>query len=139
MTTKHPGGRPTVATPENVAKAWEYIESGWQTREKFPTVEGLALTLRISKESLYAREEFSDALAEIRGQQVTDLIAKGLDGTYNSAIVKLMLTAKHGFVEQSDITSGGKSLVSDVKELTDEQLNARIEEYLQNRTKPATG
>jgi hypothetical protein len=27
---KHPGGRPTVATPENVERAFEYVNGGWE-------------------------------------------------------------------------------------------------------------
>lgn len=101
--TKHAGGRPTVATPENVEKAWQYVNGDWQLDEVIPTVEGLAVYLRISRETIYAREEFSDIAREIKEKQSKILVSSGLKGDFNSVIAKLILSSKHGYVEKSEI------------------------------------
>lgn len=42
---KHPGGRPTVANPEVLEKAWAYLDTRiWEKDEAIPTVEGLRFT-----------------------------------------------------------------------------------------------
>lgn len=105
-----PGGRPTVATPEMVLRAYQYLESVEQS-SRIPTVEGMAYTLDISKDTLYERKEFSDVLRKVKLLQADRLITNGLDGTYNPSITKLLLSSKHGYVEKSDVTSGGRSLV----------------------------
>lgn len=101
--TKHAGGRPTVATPENVAKAQEYVLEGYKEEEVIPTVEGLALWLGISKESLYARDEFSDVLGVLKNKQARSLLNKGLTGDYSAVIAKLLLSSKHGYVEKNEL------------------------------------
>lgn len=106
---KHAGGRPTVATPENVNKAWEYVVGGYQEAEEhFPTVEGLALWLNISKDTLYVRDEFSDVLEKLKNLQARELIKNGIMGTYSPVITKLLLASKHGYVEKSAQEHTGK-------------------------------
>lgn len=106
---KHPGGRPTVATPDNIEKAEKYLEGGWKI---VPTVEGMALALGISKESLYARDEFSDVMMRLKAMQGDLLINGGLGNHFNPTISKLLLSSKHGYVEKqaTDITTKGESI-----------------------------
>lgn len=107
-----PAGRPTVATPEMVAKAQAYIDNWVNTpKEAIPTVEKLALELGITRSSLYARKEFSDILEKILQVQAYELINGGLLKKLDSPLTKLMLS-KHGYVEKTaqDLTSQGEKI-----------------------------
>jgi len=97
------GGRPTVATPENVEKAWQYVNEDWQLDEVCPTVEGLAVYLGINRDTIYAREEFSDIIKKIKDKQAKIMLKGGLAGDFNSVIAKLILSSKHGYVEKSEL------------------------------------
>lgn len=74
-----------------------------------PSIEGLALYLKVSRETIYKwaedHEEFSDILDELRAKQANVLLNKGLSGDYNPTIAKLILS-KHGYKEstEQDIT-----------------------------------
>lgn len=132
MTKKE--GRPTKYT-ENILKlAYKYIEGcndeiaeilesenekTGRTRftqklvVKLPKAEGLALCLNVSRDTLYewAKQypKFSDILERINQIQADRVINEALAGNYNPLIAKLLL-GKHGYKDQSDITSGGESL-----------------------------
>lgn len=116
------GGRPTKFTLEILEMAKTYIEKCEDKTESFklkvslPTLEGLARLLNVSRDTIYAygkaNKEFSDILEDVRAEQAKRLIDNGLSGVYNPTIVKLILSSKHGFVEEtkSDVTSGGEKL-----------------------------
>lgn len=107
---KHPGGRPTVATPEKVERAFEYVNGGWEKAgDVIPTVEGMAVELGISKDTLYERDEFSDVLGKLKSLQARKLINGGLNGDYTPVIAKLLLASKHGYVEKSEKALTGKA------------------------------
>lgn len=76
---------------------------------KLPTIEGLAVFLHISRETIYAwckeYTDFSDIIEELRTKQADALISNGLSGNYNSTIAKVLLT-KHGYKE--GIEHGGE-------------------------------
>lgn len=107
-----PAGRPTKATPDNVAKAREYLATYKELGKNIPTVEGLALYLDVSRETLYARPEFSDTLRQIEAKQKEELVQNGLTGDFNPQFTKFLLSANHGLVEKSatDVTTKGKEL-----------------------------
>lgn len=129
-------GRPPIYTDEIVSKSEQYlsecideIEEYHKTRGdksdtyerivkvKLPTIEGLAVYLGISRETVYAWEKeedkksFSDILGKLRAVQANTLINNGLSGDYNPVIAKLLLM-KHGYVEkqETDVTSKGESV-----------------------------
>jgi hypothetical protein len=112
---KHAGGRPTSLTDDLMASAREYVDESDNTgvQTLLPTIERLALTLGVSRDSLYEWEglsqEFSDILNKLRAIQADKLIQNGLLNRYNPAMAKMMLS-KHGYVEQKDFTSDGKQL-----------------------------
>lgn len=109
----HAGGRPTKATPENISRAWGYVNQEWiDLGEAIPTVEGLAAVLQIHKDTLYERDEFSDVLGRLKNLQGSMLITGGLKGSFNPTIAKLLLSSKHDYVEKSatDLTTKGKEL-----------------------------
>lgn len=80
---------------------------------RIPTVEGLAVYLGVSRDTIYEWErvhpEFSDTLETLRSEQADRLLNGGLSGTYNSTIAKVLLT-KHGYREGIDTTTNGKDL-----------------------------
>lgn len=124
----HPGGRPTKYSDEILDKAKDYLNEAIDSSEavgegrsvvvihkvNLPTVEGLAVHLEISRETVYKwaeeKQEFSDIVEKLKALQATRLINNGLAGTYNPTIAKLILSGKHGYVERSDVTSGDKPL-----------------------------
>lgn len=125
--------RPTDYKEELLEKARDY-RANWNAiypNDVVPSLEGLALHIGISRETIYAwegqegKEEFSDIVDVIRKGQAKELVNKGLKGDFNSSIAKVMLS-KHGYSEKTEIdhtTKGEKIDNSDaVKELT-QKLN----------------
>lgn len=126
-----PGGRPPIYSDEIITKTREYLESCGveeDTFEKFtsdspksssvghdrvlrvklPSIEGLAVHLRISRETIrvWAKEknedgtlkypEFSGIIEELMAKQAEMLTNRGISGDFNPTITKLLLT-KHGY------------------------------------------
>lgn len=110
-------GRPTVLTDELIDLALEYLDETkiMGVHALLPTIEGLALHLHISRETLYQWEkentDFSDILEELRSSQANKLMQNSLVNRYNPTISKLLLS-KHGYIEkrEEDITSGGEKI-----------------------------
>jgi len=132
---KNPVGRPTKYTKDIGKKTDEYIEAcedeykRWTSLkslekgyEKYsqrlkvnlPTVAGLALHLKISRETVYdwasKNQDFSDKVKDILSKQERVLMEKGLSGEYNPMIAKLLLSSTHGHRERSDMTSDDKPI-----------------------------
>lgn len=70
---------------------------------KLPTIEGLAVYIKVHRDTIYQWEKehpkFSDILGELRHRQAEALINNGLSGDYNSTIAKVLLS-KHGYKEE---------------------------------------
>jgi hypothetical protein len=115
-------GRPTIYDESIVAKSEAYLDSCEDIEEqvvsgqsekftayttkvtvKIPTIEGLALALRIHKDTIYEwekiHEDFSDVTTRLRNIQADKLINNGLSGKYNNMITKVLLS-KHGYTEK---------------------------------------
>jgi hypothetical protein len=121
-------GRPTTYSEEMLEKAKEYLAScedveiergqGQRTEYtlnvKLPTVQGLAVYLKVSRDTIYEwaskHPEFSDTIEQINAEQADKLINQGLAGNYNPTIAKLMLSSNHGMREKSDVTTDGKEM-----------------------------
>jgi hypothetical protein len=111
-------GRPSEYKPEIIDELNKYLEFAVPENMKIPTVEGLALKLGISKNTLYvwAKEhpEFQDALDELKMRQKESLTDIGIFGgkEINATIVALLLKVNHDMIETShtDITTKGKPL-----------------------------
>lgn len=106
-------GRPTLYSPEMVAKAQEYLDSGYLEDGKvIPSQVGLALYLGVRRQTidLWAdnpeHDEFIGILDAIQAKQHSLLINSGLTGEFNSAITKLVL-GKHGYSEKQETTLQG--------------------------------
>lgn len=104
--------RPTDYGPQIVEQAEAFVLQRLEEK-RLPTIEGLAVHLGVSRDTLYAWEgehaEFSDMLEFLRATQGDELITNGLSGKYNASMSRLLLT-KHGYRESSDITTNGQSL-----------------------------
>lgn len=99
--------RPTKLTEELLTKAREHVNSfDVSAYTLLPTIEGLALELKINRDTIYQWEkendEFSDIVSEIREKQAQKLIQLALAGKYNASIAKLILSGKHGYVEKTE-------------------------------------
>lgn len=112
-------GRPSIYSPGMVFAAQEYVDGLWKSEgDVVPTVEGLALYLKISKDTIYAwckdpeKELFSDVIGTLKAKQGHLLIQGGLKNDFSSVISKLLLSSKHDYSEknQTDITTNGESL-----------------------------
>lgn len=113
-----PAGRPTKYTAELLEAAWAYANGKWaDAGDKVPTVVGLALDIGIDKATCYAwakedgKEEFSDILKKVEGTQERKLANGGLEGIFNPAITKMMMT-KHGYSDSQkvDLSSSDGSM-----------------------------
>lgn len=120
---KHTGGRPTKLTSELIELASTYVAETESVgiATLLPTIEGLALALHISRDTIYEWEKedvrFSDIVNNLRVAQGQKLIQNSLVGRYNPTIAKLILSGKHGYVEKTEIDqnlSGNVSFVNDV-------------------------
>ena len=140
----HPGGRPSEYSGEVLNKAREYLDScedeeiqivkqansekGYEMYDNklkvnLPTIEGLAVHLKIHKDTIYEWEkakhedgslkypEFSDVISELRAKQARELVNKGLSGDYNPTIAKVLL-AKHGYKDAQEIDNNIKGSIS---------------------------
>ena len=103
--TKHAGGRPTLYTPQVIVEMNEYLQEAIPQNMKIPTIEGIALKLGISRDTLYEwakkHKEFSDTLEELKMRQKESLTEIGIFGgkEINAAIVALLLKVNHGMSE----------------------------------------
>lgn len=121
----NPVGRPTLYTPEIIEQINEYLRTAIPENMQIPTVEGIALKLGISRDTLYewakVHPEFSDTIETLKMKQKEALIQTGIFGgkEVNATIIALLLKVNHDMVEKSavDVTSGGEPLVI-VKEKT---------------------
>ena len=121
--------RPTDYTPQLLEKARDYL-ANYQVNygDVVPQIAGLACALNVSRETIYAwskeddKEEFSDIVEQLRGNQERTLINGGLKGDLNASITKLALV-KHGYQDQNKTELAGEVSIN---AMSDDQLNARI-------------
>ena len=114
-----PAGRPTkYKGKETLEKVQDYLDNHLAYGDIVPSHEGLSCHMDIALTTIYrwaqepGKEKFKDMLGAIKTKQAKLLLNHGLDGSYNSNIVKLMLS-KHGWVEQREQTVSVKKKFSD--------------------------
>jgi hypothetical protein len=106
---KNKVGRPTKYKPEIITKINEYLEEAIPQNMKIPTVEGIALKLGISRDTLYEwadkYPEFSDTFERLKMMQKEHLTEIGIFGgkEINATIVQLLLKVNHGMIETSKL------------------------------------
>lgn len=144
-TETKPVGRPTVATPENIAKAEQYVNGEWQHRSYgpsakgwkaiMPTVEDLALYLGISTDSINDRQEFSGILKQLKAMQASILMNGSLIGDLNPLMAKMVLSSKHGYVEKSAVEQDNKSSDGSMTPVVaSPQMAADFMNYMKDKT-----
>lgn len=123
----HPGGRPTDYSPRILEQFEEYMKEAIPENMDLPTVEGLALKLDITKDTLYRwgkkYSEFSDALRKLKITQKQILTKIGIYGgkEINSNIVSLLLKVNHKMIEteRKEITGKGGTPIFMPSEIID--------------------
>jgi len=109
---KHAGGRPTKYCQDILDIANEYINDYTDYGDIMPSHIGMFLHMGISKTCGYdwdkdpKKAEFSAILEKCNMMQHQKLINNGLNGQFNSAIVKLAL-GKHGYHDKQHTELSG--------------------------------
>ena len=106
--------RPTIYKKAILKKAKQYLEDPLPKDEVVHSIEGLAEAMDITRTTIYDwesqddKKEFSYIVGQVRQRQAKTLINKGLDGTFVSPVVKVMLS-KHNYSEkiQQEVTGDG--------------------------------
>jgi len=103
---KRPVGRPTKYSEKLQALADTYISKYKELGDVIPSRVGLCSFLGISKSTSFEwaniYPEFSATLDAIDVMQEKVALNRGLDGTFNSTIVKLVL-ANHGYSDRQEL------------------------------------
>jgi len=116
-------GRPTKLTQDFINKADEYMDCWEELGEVIPSIAGLSVYTRVSRDSIHSwaagewpsdasestRESFSDIVTALGATQELKLMNGGLGGAMNPTIAKLLLH-KHGHsekVQQDNVSSDG--------------------------------
>jgi hypothetical protein len=109
-------GRPTKYNESFCNSLQDYIKTTGREQTSLPTVEGFAIYLGVSRDTIYEwakqHKEFSDTVRELMTIQAKQLVDDGIYGgkEINASIVKLLLQANHGMRERTDVTSDDKQL-----------------------------
>ena len=103
----NPIGRPSKYTPEVINEINKYLVKAVPENMQIPTIEGIALKLDISRDTLYewakVHPDFSYTLDRLKMIQKEALIQTGIFGgkEINQAIVALLLKVNHDMIETS--------------------------------------
>lgn len=111
-------GRKSDYRPEYVEVARAYIEECMTIEEgkerELPSRVGLCLRLKTSNVTLIEWGKnnplFLNALRSLDNAQHQQLINRGMNGTGNTTITKLMMMSNHGYKEKTDVTSNDESI-----------------------------
>ena len=123
-------GRPSKFNDKTVPLAKEYLETYASQGHMIPSIQGLALFLDVAESTIYKwadeNAQFSGMLDKIRTNQHMVLLNNGLNGQFNAAITKLVLS-KHGYHE----TVKADHTVNDYTNMTSEDRQRRLMELQQ--------
>lgn len=134
---KNEVGRPSEYTKENLVKAWDYLARYEQLGDVIPSIEGLAEHIGVSRKTLYnwsedqEKVEFLHIFEMCMAKQGRTVLNKGLNGTFNPTISKLLLS-KHGYVEK--IENNNTHHFDEV----DAEEKAKLDKILHGNQKPTT-
>ena len=110
-------GQPTKYTADMPDRLRQYI-ADCPDDAKLPTRAGFACFVRVDEDTLAnwgkVHVEFFGALGELKAAQHRELQNRGLLGSYNSTIAKLLLMSVHDHVERRDNTSKGESITPQI-------------------------
>lgn len=106
-------GRPSEYDPIRIPQLVAEYVSLCKQSNYLPTLEGLAVHLSISRQTIYEwcrqggdyfHEEFSDIVEQLMAAQASQLQQNGLVNNYNASITKLLLTKHKHPLDQSSYT-----------------------------------
>ena len=111
-------------TPQSLQKEVDAFFAYCEKKPKIPLLEGLAVYLKTSYQTLsnYSkREGYAEIMAEARLKIAENLVTRGLEGEFSSAITQLVLKNHHGYKDKQEIdhTSNGETLGAAGSRLTD--------------------
>ena len=93
----------TYTDDELIEKTKAYITDGYQEKDIFPSIVGLAINLGIHRDTIYQRakenKDFSDIIDILRMHTEKDIIQNALKGTYNSGFATFYCKARLGMKE----------------------------------------
>jgi len=119
-------GRPTKYRPE-MCNLTEYLKH-CKKEEDLPSIVGYAVFLGVCKDTMFewgkTYKNFSDSLKDLKAIEEGKLLKNGLNGDWKSAIVKLILSSNHGYVERLDTTTLGAKIQAEA--LTIDQIKERL-------------
>lgn len=120
-------GRPTKYSEEIIKKTTDYIENYRNFGEVIPSIEGLALVLKVNRDTIYEWKnkfkEFSDMVEALQLKQTKILLNLGLLNKINPSIAKLLL-AKQGYTEKQEMEIKEKQILIDLS-LPDDSLKEK--------------
>ena len=93
-------GRPKIYTPKRIAEIKEQLETYIEEIE-LPQIAHFAYLHKIRRQTLYELSDLSDTIENLNAKKEYTLFIKGLEGDYNSQIVKLGL-GQMGYHEKTD-------------------------------------
>ena len=101
--TPHPGGRPTLYTPDIPERLEGYMRN---CPNELPSKTGFAISVGVHVNTMdnwgKKYSEFLWALRRLHTLQEMELLNKGLTGVYNPTIAKLLLINNHGYGKRRD-------------------------------------
>ena len=113
--TPHPGGRPSKYAVDMVGRLEAYMRD---CPDELPSKAGFAIHVGVCENTLTnwggKHPEFLRALEQLHTRQHVELINRGLNGTYNAALAKLILCSNHGYRDREDTTTGDKPLTPQI-------------------------
>ena len=118
-----------------------YIQVGYkQADDQIPSLPGLAEFLGSTTEEVSEWDDpaYLRQLCALQDKQQQIILNKGLTGSFNSTVVKLVL-AKHGFSERTEVHQTGETTVTHreiVKDM-DPKEASRVYDDMLLRPKPA--
>lgn len=105
--SNHSGGRPPKYSKAILDKTQDYITNYENYGDVVPTIAGLSKAIEISRDLAYKwmedprKKPFLYMCSRIMTEQECKLVNGGLEGKYNSNVVKLMLS-KHGYTDSPE-------------------------------------
>ena len=99
-------GRPKKYTTKIPTCVMHYTKSCVE-KNKFPTIEGLAVDLGVVSSTVYAWEkeyaDFSETVEALRDRQKLLLMENGLNGRYNTSFAMFLLKSMHGYNDKTPL------------------------------------
>jgi hypothetical protein len=130
------GGRPVKIDASYVERAENWLAKRlWENDGRIvPTVEGLARHLNIARVQMYENDLFKYTLEKVQALQAEMVLDGSLRNELNPTIAKLILSAKHGYVEKSEVAN-----THDIVAKPQEAIAQDFSQYVKDKTQAIEG